>query len=50
MIRGIDSQTIHCFFQCQSNIWLPAQRFHKIFVQKVMVSFHRSDVDGELGI
>lgn len=36
--------------QCQSNIWLPAQRFHEIFVQEVMISFHRSYVNGELGI
>lgn len=29
---------------------LPAQRFHKIFVQKIMISFHRSNVNGKLRI
>lgn len=29
---------------------LPAKRLNQIFVQEVMVSFHRADVNGELGI
>lgn len=34
----------------QKEMCLPAKRFHEIFIQKVVIFFHWSNVNRELGV